>query len=152
MPFIHNECYLWHLFCMWHLFCTFCHTLAHNSVWARGNTQKSHKLKRHRFFGQAESYKFVRIDKLLFRDVLLVVVKWFAFLKMRGGHYTAFITLPYKIIVHGEMNRFLMTKTTREMRVVPSYGPNTSPQRFCESKNLEYCAQGKIWFSTSKSI
>ena len=25
---------------------------------------------------------------------------------------------------HGEMNRFLMTKTTREMRVVPSYGPN----------------------------
>ena len=51
------------------------------------------------FFGQAESYKFVRIDKLLFRDVLLVVVKWFAFLKMRGGHYTAFITLPYKIVV-----------------------------------------------------
>ena len=26
--------------------------------------------------------------------------------------------------VHGEMNRFLITKTTREMRVVPSYGPN----------------------------
>ena len=51
------------------------------------------------FFGQAESYKFVRIDKLLFRDVLLVVVKWFAFLKMRGGHYTAFITLPHKIVV-----------------------------------------------------
>ena len=25
---------------------------------------------------------------------------------------------------HGEMNRFLMTKTTREMRVVPSYDPN----------------------------
>ena len=25
---------------------------------------------------------------------------------------------------HGEMNRFLMTKTTREMRVLPSYGPN----------------------------
>ena len=50
------------------------------------------------FLGK-QSYKFVRMDKLLFRDVLLVVVKWLAFLKMRGGHYTAFITLPYKIVV-----------------------------------------------------
>ena len=30
----------------------------------------------------------------------------------------------YMKAAHGEMNRFLMTKTTWEMRVVPSYGPN----------------------------
>ena len=38
--------------------------------------------------------------------------------------FSNFSFLENSNLRHGEMNRFLMTKTTREMRVVPSYGPN----------------------------
>ena len=50
-------------------------------------------------------------------------------IKSKNNALNVFTVLAFENVtsikpLHGEMNRFLMTKTTREMRVVPAYGPN----------------------------
>ena len=53
------------------------------------------------------------------------------------GVFLFVVSVSFKNHSHGEMNHFLMKNTTREMRVVPSYGPNI-PSKVLQKQNLEY--------------